>query len=103
MKRFVNTYSILRAVRTLEGNAVAAESLALWAIIESRWPSLADYLREKPEAIEYVGRLNGHDGHGVPEQLVPLFSNLAVARVVSFHEGQPLTQDAVRECCGEAD
>src|SRR5437667_3805003 len=34
MKRFVNDYSILRAVRTLEGNAVQADPLALWAVIE---------------------------------------------------------------------
>ncbi|GLY71715.1 hypothetical protein Atai01_83340 [Amycolatopsis taiwanensis] len=41
MKRFVNTYSVLRVLRTLEGNTVAPEALALWTIIRVRWPLAA--------------------------------------------------------------
>jgi hypothetical protein len=35
MKRFVNTYSILRTIRTLEGIPVPSDPLALWTIMET--------------------------------------------------------------------
>ena len=43
----------LFAPRVMRGiYAGQLDPLALWAIIETRWPALADFLRSKPNAIE---------------------------------------------------
>jgi hypothetical protein len=99
MKRFVNTYSALRAVRTLEGNPVRSEPLALWTILETRWPSLADYLRANPEAIELLGKPSA-DLAVVPADLQMLFGDPAVRRLAEFEHGGPLTPELLRACCG---
>jgi KAP family P-loop domain len=94
MKRFLNSYSVLRAVRTLEGNTIASEPLALWTILQTRWPSLADYLRRDPEAIEHADT--------VPEPLRPLFDMGEFQRLLEF-SNVPLTAEDIRACCGYAD
>ncbi|SMD21896.1 P-loop NTPase fold protein [Kibdelosporangium aridum] len=93
MKRFVNAYSALRAVRTLEGNPVRVESLARWTVIEIRWPSLADYLRAHPEAISLVGTEELDD---VPERLRALFGDPAL-RMITKADFDATT---IRSCCG---
>jgi hypothetical protein len=100
MKRFLNSYSVLRAVRTLEGNTVASEPLALWTILQTRWPSLTDYLRRHPEAIEYAGKAEHADT--VPELLRPLFDMAEFQRLLAF-SSVPLTAEDIRACCGTAD
>jgi KAP family P-loop domain len=56
MKRLVNAYGVERAVQILEGHSSELshprEKLALWAIVKSRWPLLAEYLSEHVELIE---------------------------------------------------
>lgn len=99
MKRFLNTYTALRAVRTLEGNAVPSEPLALWAIIEIRWPSLADHLRVVPDHINHlVGPADPLDG--VPAHLRGLFTDANARRLAAFEHGGPLTVGLVSACCG---
>jgi hypothetical protein len=99
MKRFVNAYSALRAVRTLEANAVRVESLALWTIIEIRWPSLADHLRARPESIELLGR-PADELTAVPEALHPLFTDPALRLIVEFDRTTPFDADLIRLCSG---
>jgi hypothetical protein len=94
MKRFVNAYSAMRAVRTLEGNPVGVEPLALWTIIEIRWPSLADHLRTSPESIELVGK---EDLDTVPEELRVLFGDAALRVIVQQSD---FSADVIRLCCG---
>jgi WD40 repeat protein len=94
MKRFVNAYSAMRAVRTLEGNPVGVEPLALWTIIEIRWPSLADHLRGHPESIELVGK---DDLDTVPEELRVLFGDSALRMIVQQSD---FSADVIRLCCG---
>jgi KAP family P-loop domain len=102
MKRFVNAYGARRDVRVLEGNLVSEDPLALWTIIETRWPSLADYLCANPDAIELLGgRPSQLDG--VPADLQSLFSDLAVRRLAAFGHGGPLTPSLIRACCGAAE
>lgn len=105
MKRFINDYSILRAVRTLEGNAVGMEPLALWVIIGIRWPGLADYLCMRPEAIELVRQPEAGSTHlptvdDVPSNLARLFADPDLRRLVSFKSGRPLTAELITQCCG---
>ncbi|MCO5995311.1 P-loop NTPase fold protein [Actinoallomurus rhizosphaericola] len=99
MKRFVNAYTTLRAVRTLEGNPVRTEPLALWTIVETRWPGLADHLRRRPTD---VGLLGGHldDLADVPAELRDLFRDPAVNKVLTFRHGGPLTAELIQACCG---
>ncbi|RLK61295.1 P-loop NTPase fold protein [Actinokineospora cianjurensis] len=91
MKRFINTYSMSRAVRTLEGNVVPVQSLALWTVVEIRWPSLADYLRANPEAI----LLADTKADQAPEALHPVFADESLVILA-----KQLTPDLIREACG---
>jgi hypothetical protein len=100
MKRFLNSYSVLRAVRTLEGNTIASEPLALWTILQTRWPSLADYLRRQPEAIEYAGK--AEHAETIPKELRPLLDLPEFQRLLAF-SSVPLTAEVIRACCGSAD
>ncbi|MBM7769814.1 WD40 repeat protein [Actinokineospora baliensis] len=93
MKRFINTYSMVRAVRTLEGNPVPVADLARWTILEIRWPSLADHLRTHPESILHVDTTELED---IPEPLRPLFTDAALVDL-----SRTLTPDAIRACCGD--
>jgi len=99
MKRFVNAYSAMRAVRTLEGNPIRVESLALWTIIEIRWPSLADHLRGRPESITLVGQ-TGADLGAVPETLRPLLADPALRVLTGFDPTTPFDANLVKTCCG---
>jgi hypothetical protein len=90
MKRLVNAYGVERALQIIGGHSTALEHprerLALWTILKSRWPLLADYLAEKPETVELI-----KDGD-VPADLekdesrrylVALFKDEEVRRVVT--------------------
>jgi hypothetical protein len=52
MKLLVNAYSANRALAILSEVNVELHQLALWTILSSRWPQLADYLVEHPEMLE---------------------------------------------------
>lgn len=60
MRRLVSGYRLERALETLEGNALAlaqpAEKLALWTIVRSRWPLLADALARRPQLVDELKR-----------------------------------------------
>ncbi len=107
MKRFVNDYSILRAVRIIEGIPVGVDPLALWAIIETRWPGLADCLRAHPDVITLVDRpdkpprqLTEDALRRVPADLRDLLTDLEVRRLKFFSYGGELTPELIAECCG---
>ena len=101
MKKFVNDYSILRAVRTLEGNSIGTDPLALWTIIEIRWPAMAGYLRTRPEAIKYMRGSNSMP-EDVPADLHGLFNDPNIRELANFQYGGPLTPELIRACCGAA-
>ena len=99
MKRFVNIYSSELSVQTLREELPEADTLALWVILKTRWPALADYLQATPTALEYVGdsKILPKD---IPEELGDLFRTNDVERLVQFAEGGPLTPDLIRACAG---
>jgi hypothetical protein len=97
MKRFINDYSIVEAVRLPEGSSVGGDLLALWTIIETRWPALADYLRGNPAVLGSVGDSCAPLG---PSDIAGLFNDPDACRVVQFEHGGPLTCDLIRTCCG---
>ncbi len=56
IKRFVMAYNFTRAARTMEGFTPHRNALARWLIVQLRWPAVADYLKNHPNAIEPDGR-----------------------------------------------
>ena len=100
IKRFLNTYSMARVVRVLEGNLVSGDTLALWTIIRVRWPALAKHLRSKPDDVQLVGVSPLPDDAEIPDRVESLFHSSEVSKVVTFGEGGPLTPRLVRDCCG---
>jgi hypothetical protein len=99
-KKFVNCFSILRLMRILEENYVDNESLALWAIVLVRWPSLAEYIEGRPDAAKGV-----IDPLWRPKYFDPLLRDLvgseAVQRVFLAKDGGPLSPEMIRRCVGE--
>ena len=51
MKRLVNAVGMAQAFTLLEGRSVDLDVLARWAMIELRWPILAEYFAKSPAAI----------------------------------------------------
>jgi hypothetical protein len=65
MKRLVNAYGISSAVEILRRTAtsgmngstpISPEELALWTILDLRWPLLGDYVTRRPDAIDEIMR-----------------------------------------------
>ena len=97
MKRFINTYSVLRILRTLEGNTVDQDALALWTIIRVRWPLLADHLERDAEMVNAIK--TGDRVTDFPDSV----KSLAVTPTVrKFFQESPieLTPAVVWSCCG---
>lgn len=102
IKLFLNTYSMLRSVRTLEGSTLAPDTLALWALIRVRWPSVADVLTRNPEAVEGIKDDLWCTDH-FPQDLHAQAKSKDLRRVVTHEQGGPLTAALIRQCCGSAE
>ncbi|HEX6354563.1 P-loop NTPase fold protein [Actinophytocola sp.] len=100
-KLFLNTYSMLRAVRTLEGNTPEAGHLALWSVLRVRWPAVADHLLHDPTAVRGIHEPLWCADH-FPEPLRAAARSEELRRVVRDPVGGPLTEDAIRRCCGSS-
>jgi hypothetical protein len=86
MKRLVNTYGIESALQLLQadevgGDRVRMEQLVLWTILMLRWPILADFLGDRPDAVDALHR--GTVPPDVPADLAPLFGDWEVRNVVT--------------------
>ncbi|GAB3692659.1 KAP family P-loop NTPase fold protein [Saccharopolyspora tripterygii] len=99
LKRFTNTYGVLRSVRTIEGSDVGSDLLAFWLVLQTRWPILTEYLE---------ANLNSMGDGSEPirlDTLPPEFQTLVEDPELHFvlrnaPEGVKLTPDAIRACCG---
>ena len=103
IKRFVMDYAAVRGARTAEGSSVSVEKLALWTVVRTRWPALADYLRAHPRQVSDIGKAEDQLEH-VPEDLRPLFidENGDVLAVLDFNHGT-FTDDDIRAATGTYD
>lgn len=86
MKRFVNAYSISLSTELIAGRVPDPEALALWTILRMRWPELADCLSESPQLAAGILAGSGPPA-GMPEELVPLCDDAALAAVLAFGDG----------------
>ena len=102
MKRFVNAYGIRRAaVRhadALYGVDIDKpwKQLALWTIVEMRWPKLAEHLRQAPESVKHI--VEGVElPSSTPKEIRELATDPRVQQVVKGEEvGATLSEIAVR-------
>ena len=103
IKRFVMDYAAVRGARTAEGSSVSVDKLALWTVVRTRWPALADYLRAHPRQVSDIGKAKDQLEH-VPEDLRPLFidENGDVRAVLDFNHGT-FTDDDIRAATGTYD
>ncbi|MEV4147621.1 hypothetical protein AB0J40_28410 [Amycolatopsis sp. NPDC049691] len=99
IKKFLNTYNVLRSVRTLEQNTVPSDVLALWTILRVRWPSVADHLEAAPEAIRGIVEPLWASECFPPDLRDPAMDS-GLRAVVLHTDGGPLTAEAVRQCSG---
>ncbi len=98
MKRLVNAYSANRALATLAYVEIERDQLALWTILSLRWPMLADYLADHPEAVERIGQERSPE---VDERIRGLFGRPEVVKVVNGdteHIEAVLDAEAVQQC-----
>jgi hypothetical protein len=103
LKRFVIAYSMLRAVRTAEGWVVGVGPLALWTILQTRWPTLANHLQYEPEAVRLFRTPADRLPASTPAELVSLFSDPpSELRAVMNHPDGPLDVRPIAACCGQA-
>jgi hypothetical protein len=99
IKRFLNTYSMIRVVRLLEGNLVATPHLAAWTIIQIRWPGMAEILAADPSLVDaLLGKETNFET--LPEVIRQLSSHEEVAKVITIGE---LTPMVIQECIGAID
>ena len=109
MKRLLNAYGVGSALQVLQadeigGDSVRMEQLVLWTILGLRWPLLAEYLGDRPGAVESIA--NGTAPENVPKELAPLFDDDDVRAVVRGDAEEieaSLDEEAIRAYAGLAE
>lgn len=95
MKLFVNTYGVLQSVRALEEVFPDTSQLALWTVVEVRWPELADFLRSHPTTIDDLIA-----GRALSAEAIALLGQEGVLRVFEDPGWGHLDADVIRACAG---
>lgn len=94
-KRFLMAYNLAFAARVCELEPVDPRTLALWTVVATRWPTLAEWVR---------GRLPDLDisPDGAPDHVSHLLDDPHVQAVLNSTRGGPLDRAKVMRCCGLA-
>ena len=106
IKRLVNAIGMAQARAILEGRSISPETRIRWTLLSLRWPVLADFLADNPEAVRHWTEAASGGPASAPDEADPpwpaeierLYRNPAVARVIG-KPGEPgtLSEDAIRE------
>lgn len=99
-KLFLNTFTVIEAIRALEAEFLDFNTLALWSIICVRWPEMADYLQQRPDAITHI--INSPTSDDFPERLKAAALLPELRSVIQYPQGGPLTAELVSRCTGSA-
>lgn len=103
MKRLVNAFGLQQSINLLAHVDAPLGPLALWTILQQRWPELADLLARHPELIASLdgGGALGEKDTRVPERLRELFGRESVRQVVAM-EGRDarLEEEVLRRLVG---
>lgn len=100
VKRFLNDFAMTRSVRTLEGETIPTATLALWTILQIRWPLLADSLARHPSWVEEALKPNFTKPNDMADDVYTLLQDEQVRATLIHEDGGPLTADDVRACRG---
>ena len=106
LKRMVNAYGVRRAVDVLRGGQVDKGVLALWTILEMRWPLLAEYLANHPEKVELFRSEQEPAATDMDKDLMPLYRSRDLRLLIDgTAPGVQARLDAVaiRQCVGSLD
>ncbi len=99
MKRFVNAYSVNRALSTLSFSDIEVNDLAQWTIISMRWPSLAEELTSNPGLLDSI---SSSDWPALGPKLTELLKkNSDIHKIILDTENigfGKLTEETVRQC-----
>lgn len=96
MKLLVNSDSANRALAILSELDVETHQLALWTVLSTRWPQLADYLVGQPEML---GKIGQPETRGLPDWVMELREEANVWQVIkSDADRRPLTAETLKEC-----
>ncbi|WP_431241092.1 P-loop NTPase fold protein (plasmid) [Mycolicibacterium aichiense] len=102
LKRYVMTFSMLRAVRTAEGSNVDPRLLALWTALITRWPTLGDYLQRYPESVALFAAPHSAAAERIPRELISLFTEPPnELKTLMNHPAGPMDEHAIRACSGQ--
>jgi hypothetical protein len=97
MKRMINAFAMRQTIGLLEGNAVPAEVLARWTILEQRFPALADLLVDHPEWVQMLEiKTDNISIQELPELLRPFSNSSIVQNVIGKADEYRLTAGNLR-------
>jgi hypothetical protein len=84
MKLFMNIFNIVRAVDILSSTKIDQRKLALWTILNIRWPDLTKFLAKYPKTIEHFGKNEEEiNDKNIQNHLKSLFNNKDVLDVIN--------------------
>lgn len=103
MKRLVNSYTVYQLLALLSGINISPEVLPLWAILAIQWPTLAEYLCEHPETVQYFSNPRSAARRRllqtIPEELRDLFQSDPVGDVINGKDiAMSLNPDRLKDC-----
>lgn len=98
MKRLLNSYTVNKATSLISHIDITAHQLALWTILATRWPILADYLLENPEMLAKESKTDT----ALPDPIKGLWNQQEVQTVIKASgikgSSPALSQDTLRKC-----
>jgi DNA polymerase III delta prime subunit len=99
MKLLVNAYSANLALSMLSEVEIDRHQMALWTILGSRWPQLAEHLLKNPDLLD---KLKNSDASNIPEAIKGLFESPVVDQVRQIvyggEIGPELSVETIRHC-----
>lgn len=93
-------YCVQRSTQLLAGHAVDADEnaiyrLALWTVLELKWPLLARHLRRRPQDLDHLGKETAPQG--LDRDLEPVLADPVAGRLADGFRGVKLAAtDIVR-------
>jgi hypothetical protein len=99
-RQLATAYCVKRSTQLLAGHAVDADKnaiyrLALWTILDLKWPLLADHLRRRPQDLEHLGNETGPAG--IDAELERVFTDPVAHRLADGFGGVKLCgKDIIR-------